>query len=155
MCVFSFDSSSNLTIYVGDDHEMADNPYGEGYNGGSVDSNNTRAGQVGEVQWSQRKANAVRAYYEWMPIRQVDLDDKLRIWRNFKVGKLLDLTMVDTRNYDRSITDLYYNTETIALHRNDENRTLTGEKQQAWLFDRLDESKDRGAHWHLLAQQVV
>jgi hypothetical protein len=32
---------------------------------------------------------SVRAYFEWMPIRQVDTDDKLRIWRSFKVGKLL------------------------------------------------------------------
>lgn len=53
-----------------DDHEIADNGYGDGYNGGSADSNNTRSGQVGNYQWSQRKANAVRAYYEWMPIRR-------------------------------------------------------------------------------------
>ena len=31
----------------------------------------------------------VRAYHEWMPIRQVNVDDKLRIWRNFQIGKLL------------------------------------------------------------------
>ncbi len=31
----------------------------------------------------------MRAYHEWMPIRQVDPDDKLRIWRNFQIGKLL------------------------------------------------------------------
>ncbi|KAG9380208.1 PhoD Phosphodiesterase-alkaline phosphatase D [Pyrenophora tritici-repentis] len=42
--------------------------------------------------------NAVRAYFEWMPIRQVDMDDNLRIWRNFKMGKLFDLIMLDTRN---------------------------------------------------------
>jgi alkaline phosphatase D len=48
--------------------------------------------------------NAVRAYFEWMPLRQVDLDDNLRIWRNFRLGNLLDLTMLDTRSYDRSIT---------------------------------------------------
>jgi alkaline phosphatase D len=41
-----------------------------------------------------------------MPIRQVATDDKLRIWRNFKIGKLAELTMADTRVYDRSITDL-------------------------------------------------
>jgi phosphodiesterase/alkaline phosphatase D-like protein len=42
-----------------------------------------------------------------MPIRQVDMDDNLRIWRNFEFGDLFDLIMLDTRNYDRSITDLY------------------------------------------------
>lgn len=43
------------------------------------------------MSFSQRKANAVRAYFEWMPIRQVDTDDKLRIWRSFKLGKLADM----------------------------------------------------------------
>lgn len=38
--------------------------------------------------------------------RQTDLDDGLRIWRSFKMGKLLDLIILDTRNYDRSITSL-------------------------------------------------
>jgi alkaline phosphatase D len=38
--------------------------------------------------------NAVRAYFEWMPIRQVDMDDNLRIWRSFSLGKLVDLVGV-------------------------------------------------------------
>jgi phosphodiesterase/alkaline phosphatase D-like protein len=38
--------------------------------------------------------------------RQTDLDDGLRVWRSFKMGKLLDLIVLDTRNYDRSITSL-------------------------------------------------
>jgi len=45
------------------------------------------------------------AHYRYR-IRQVDLDDNLRIWRNFKMGKLFDLIMLDTRNYDGSITSL-------------------------------------------------
>lgn len=39
--------------------------------------------------FTDRKLAAVRAYHEWMPIRQVDSDDRLRIWRNFQIGKLL------------------------------------------------------------------
>lgn len=34
------------------------------------------------------------------------MDDGLRIWRDFQMGSLFDLVMLDTRNYDRSITDL-------------------------------------------------
>lgn len=41
-----------------------------------------------------------------MDCSQTDLDDGLRIWRSFKMGKLLDLIILDTRNYDRSITSL-------------------------------------------------
>jgi alkaline phosphatase D len=39
--------------------------------------------------FTDRKLAGVRAYHEWMPIRQVDAGDKLRIWRNFQIGKLL------------------------------------------------------------------
>lgn len=37
-----------------------------------------------------------------MPIRQTDMDDGLRVWRSFQLGKLMDLVMLDTRLYDRS-----------------------------------------------------
>jgi len=43
------------------------------------------------------------AYFEWMPIRQVEMDDNLRIWCTFSIGALFDLIMLDTRHYDRSI----------------------------------------------------
>lgn len=36
------------------------------------------------------------------------MDDNLRIWKNFQLGTLMDLTMLDTRHYDRSTTNLYY-----------------------------------------------
>lgn len=34
------------------------------------------------------------------------MDDNLRVWRTFQMGNLLDLIILDTRNYDRSITSL-------------------------------------------------
>ena len=92
-------------IPVWDDHEVSDNTYRDG----ASELNNTEASFVkdGGVSVDQRKMNAVRAYWEWMPLRQVDLDDNLRIWRSFQLGQLLDIVMLDTRQYDRSITDLY------------------------------------------------
>jgi alkaline phosphatase D len=93
-----------------DDHEVADNAYRDGFAG----LNNTEASfeeiSLG-VSVDQRKMNAVRAYFEWMPIRQVDMDNNLRIWRSFSIGTLFDLIILDTRNYDRSVTDLYWNSE--------------------------------------------
>jgi alkaline phosphatase D len=91
-------------IATWDDHEVANNGYRDGFSA----MNNTEDSflRSGGVSVDQRKMNAVRAYFEWMPIRQVNMDDNLRIWRNFQMGTLLDLTMLDTRNYDRSITDL-------------------------------------------------
>ncbi|KAM0755248.1 hypothetical protein T439DRAFT_322289 [Meredithblackwellia eburnea MCA 4105] len=136
---------------VWDDHEVADNTWAHG----SADSNDTLQGQVGDYQFSARKANAVRAYFEWMPIRQVETDDKLRIWRSFKLGKLADMIMLDTRQYDRSITDLYYNTAEIEKHDLDADRSMTGSKQQKWFLDQMSSSQNRGAAWRLVMQQVV
>ena len=80
---------------VWDDHEVSDNTYRDG----ASELNNTEASFVedGGVSFDQRKMNAVRAYYEWMPIRQVDMDDNLRIWRSFQIGKLVDIILLDTR----------------------------------------------------------
>lgn len=87
-----------------DDHEVSNNVYRDGAS--AMNNTEETFNEFGGVSVDQLKMNAVRAYFEYQPIRQVALDDNLRIWRNFRLGKLVDLTMLDTRNYDRSITTL-------------------------------------------------
>jgi alkaline phosphatase D len=99
--------------------------------------------------------NAVRAYFEWMPIRQVEMDDNLRIWRNFEIGDLMDLIMLDTRNYDRSITDLYWNTDYIQAIKDDAGRSLMGSRQENWFYNKLTHSSKRGAAWRLVGNQIL
>ncbi|PPQ87973.1 hypothetical protein CVT25_001052 [Psilocybe cyanescens] len=150
--------------WITDDHEVADNSW----KAGTADSNDTTTGcafSPSGACFTDRKLAAVRAYHEWMPIRQVDPQDKLRIWRNFQIGKLLDLTMLDTRQYDRDLTDVYYNTakdQTLLTAFVDvntissfANRSLMGAAQEQWLFDTVSESEKRGAVWRVLGQQIV
>jgi alkaline phosphatase D len=119
--------------------------------------NNTEESFIesGGISVDQRKMNAVRAYFEWMPIRQVDMDDNLRIWRSFKMGNLLDLIMLDTRNYDRSITILDWNDEYVADIKDDAGRTLMGSHQENWFYNQLSASNDRGATWRLVGNQII
>ncbi|RYN90349.1 hypothetical protein AA0120_g6103 [Alternaria tenuissima] len=140
-------------IPVWDDHEVADNTYRDGMS----ELNNTEDSFLrdGGVSVDQRKMNAVRAYYEWMPIRQVDMDDNLRIWRSFSIGKLIDLMMLDTRQYDRSITDLYWNTDYVHDISNDAGRSLMGSRQENWFYRSLSESAERGATWRMVGSQIV
>ena len=140
-------------ITTWDDHEISNN----GYRDGSSGLNNTESSFIrdGRVSVDQRKMNAVRAYFEWMPIRQVNLDDNLRIWRNFQMGKLFDLVVLDTRNYDRSITDLNWNTDYVTSIRNDAGRSLMGSNQENWFYRTLSESKERGATWRIVGNQIV
>ncbi|CAG9983238.1 unnamed protein product [Clonostachys byssicola] len=137
-----------------DDHEIANNGYRDGYS----DLDNTEESFLNDgprISVDQRKMNAVRAYFEWMPIRQVDLDDNLRIWRNFKMGDLFDLIILDTRYYDRSIADGKESKDYIDLIRFDAGRSIMGSRQENWFFRQLSESQDRGAVWRVVGNQVM
>ncbi|KAM5534094.1 hypothetical protein V8D89_012275 [Ganoderma adspersum] len=141
--------------WITDDHEVAD----QAWKAGTADSNDTGLGcsfSPSGACFTDRKLAAVRAYHEWMPIRQVDPDDKLRIWRNFQIGKLLDLTMLDTRQYDRDITDNL--TKCVAVINSIAdvtNRSLMGTEQESWFYQTISESKARGATWRIIGQQIV
>ncbi|CAN8103461.1 unnamed protein product [Discula destructiva] len=147
-------ASTHAWITTWDDHEVSNN----GYRDGSSGLNNTEESFFNDgpgISVDQRKMNAVRAYFEWMPIRQTDLDDNLRVWRSFQMGKLLDLVVLDTRNYDRSITDLGWNQDYIPLISNDAGRTMMGSHQENWFYRQLSESSARGAAYRIVANQVV
>ncbi|KAI0636767.1 PhoD-like phosphatase-domain-containing protein [Trametes polyzona] len=139
--------------WITDDHEVAD----QAWKAGTADSNDIALGcsfSPSGACFTDRKLAAIRAYHEWMPIRQVDPDDKLRVWRNFQIGKLLDLTMLDTRQYDRDITDTrrFAVIDSIA---DEKSRSLMGATQEAWFYNTLLQSKKRGAIWRIVGQQIV
>jgi len=83
------------------------------------------------------------------------MDDNLRIWRSFSIGTLFDLIMLDTRDYDRSITDLYWNTDYIHQISNDAGRSMMGSRQENWFYNQLSASQARGATWRLIGSQTV
>ncbi|KAL8849425.1 MAG: hypothetical protein Q9221_005597 [Calogaya cf. arnoldii] len=97
--------------------------------------------------------NAVRAYFEWMPIRQVDLDDNLRIWRNFKMGKLMDF--IFPADVERLTRITGWNNNYIDLIRDDASRTLMGSNQENWFYRQLSESSSRGATWRVIGNQII
>ncbi|EPS41442.1 hypothetical protein H072_4661 [Dactylellina haptotyla CBS 200.50] len=140
-------------ISTWDDHEVADNTWRDGYS----KLNNTENSFIIDdpVSFDQRKTNAVRAYFEWMPLRQVDMDDNLRIWRSTSFGKLVDLTVLDTRQYDRSITDVNYIHDYISSIANEVSRSQMGPRQEAWFFNQLSDSHKRGATWRLVGSQTM
>ncbi|MCA9620371.1 MAG: alkaline phosphatase D family protein [Myxococcales bacterium] len=120
-------------ITVWDDHESANDSYTQGAENHDPSS---------EGEWSERKAQAQRAYFEWMPIRE-QADG--RIWRSFRYGDLVDLIMLDTRLWGRE----QQNTE---MPDSDPTRQLLGDDQEAWLDEQLTTST---ARWRLVGQQVM
>lgn len=71
------------------------------------------------------------------------------------MGKLLDLIMLDTRNYDRSITTLNWNDDYVALLKDDAGRTLMGSHQENWFYGQLSKSSERGATWRIVGNQII
>ncbi|KAF5649089.1 alkaline phosphatase [Fusarium tjaetaba] len=147
-------AQNSAWITTWDDHELADNAYRDGYVD-FFDKPNTFKGEGPKVATDARKANAVRAYFEWMPIRQTDMDDGLRVWRSFQLGKLMDLVMLDTRLYDRSKGVDYVNEKYIEKISDDPSRTLMGGRQENWFYRSLSESNDRNATWRVIGNQIV
>jgi alkaline phosphatase D len=124
-------------ITVWDDHEIADNAHREG----SLD----HEASLGD--WQTRKLSAIRAYYEWMPIRELPT----RLFRTFRFGTLLDLVMLDTRLHGRDRQVAADDHESAR----DPARSILGEDQTGWLLDFLSGSKEREATWRVVGQQVI
>ena len=127
-------------ITIWDDHESADNSYRDGA------ENHTEGA---EGSWGDRKAVATRAYFEWMPIREVQPGSTSKVFRKLSYGDLVDLVLLDTRLYGRSKQP---GGALAAPPAPDPARTLLGDEQAAWLEDQLATSK---ARWKLVAQQVM
>ncbi|MEM7704318.1 MAG: alkaline phosphatase D family protein [Pseudomonadota bacterium] len=70
-----------------DDHEVAN----DGWTGGAQNHG------AGEGPWSQRKAAAMRAYFEWMPVREPAGRPPDQLWRAAEIGDLATITMIETR----------------------------------------------------------
>ncbi len=119
-------------ITVWDDHEVAN----DAWTGGAENHN------PGEGDWFVRKAAAIQAYYEWMPIREG------RMYRTLSWGTLADLILLDTRleGRDQQVS------QPADPARNDPQRTLLGAPQEDWFLERLNRSQ---ADWRLVGQQVM
>ena len=130
-------------VVVWDDHEVADNAYGGG-------ARNHTPGREGD--WQARKAAAIQAYHEWMPIRSRAPDEFGRIYRTLRWGDLADIIMLDTRLFGRvALAADVCDAAAIA----DRRRSMLGAEQEAWLLNELAESRRRGARFRLIGQQVA
>ena len=135
-------------ITTWDDHETTNNSYRDGAQNHQPDT---------EGDWIVRKGQAVRAYFEWMPIRD-NADSRFdgpeqgllpegngRTYRRLAYGDLVDLILLDTRLAGRVEQN---GTTTVTPE-----QTILGEEQRAWLIDALSEAPR--AQWTVLAQQMT
>ncbi len=135
-------------ICVWDDHEFANDTYRDG-----AENHNSDQGP-----WSDRRRHAVRAYNEYMPVRTPPGAGD-RIFRSFELGDLADLIMLDTRLHGRSKQATFAAGQREISNQDpllaDPTRSLLGLDQEDWLNRELSASKQRGARWRVLGQQVM
>jgi alkaline phosphatase D len=130
-------------IAVWDDHEFANNAYMTG-------AENHTEGTEGT--FAARKAAALQAYHEWMPVRTVA--DKSIIYRSFDFGNLLSLHMLDTRliGREKQLPDDVLTTLAGQAAWMSPTRQLMGTTQTQWLQTAMAASQSK---WQVLGQQVV
>ncbi len=141
-------------ICVWDDHEVAN----DGWIGGAENHDPATEGR-----WADRKAAAMQAYFEYMPIRESRRGlGREAIFRSFEFGDLATLAMVETRLLARSKQVAFKgdapsaNDYAAALaERARPDRELLGPRQQQWLEGVLAASVKAGKPWQVLGNQVV
>jgi alkaline phosphatase D len=138
-------------IAVWDDHEVTNDTWKEG-----GENHNP-----GEGDFSERKAAAIQAYYEWIPIRETDPENRERIYRSFDFGDVASLHMLETRLIARdkqlSYTDYItatggFDSAAFVSDLTNPERGLLGDEQMAHLTAALSASR---ATWQVLGQQVL
>ena len=141
-------------ICVWDDHEVANDDWMHG-----AENHDPKT----EGDWDARKAAAMQAYFEWMPIRDPKPGQPwAAINRSFEFGDLATLVMVETRLLARShqvvskgeeITQAEYAPMLAERARTD--RELLGPAQLAWVEKTMATSVAAGKPWQVLGNQVV
>lgn len=139
-------------IVVWDDHEVCNDNYKTG-----AENHNE-----GEGDFFIRRAAAIQAYYEWLPIRPPYGEQHAEIYRSFDFGNLLSLYMLDTRLIGRdkqlaykNYRDNPQNTLDVARFSADlyhPQRSLLGQEQKKWLRQAVAKSTSQ---WQMLGQQVL
>lgn len=139
-------------ITVWDDHEVANDTWSDGAENHNED----------EGSFDDRKAAALQAYFEWLPIRPWSEGNNEEIYRSFSFGDLVDLHMMDTRVLARNKPLDYADyidptTQGIDSARfmadvTSTDRTMLGQEQLQWLQQTLLTATGK---WQVLGQQVL
>ncbi len=127
-------------LVVFDDHEVANNWADE----------TPESPQPG---FPERRAAALQAYYENMPLRSSaqPAGTSMQLYRRVRWGRLAMFHLLDTRQYrtDQPCNDKLPGN---CVERLDDAASLTGAEQERWLLEGFAQSS---ARWDLIAQQVL
>jgi len=135
-------------VAMWDDHESANNSWEGGADQHQPDS---------EGEWNTRKAAAMQAYREWMPISEEP-------WKTYTIGNLATLYRTEsrllgrTRQIDMGPALAAGDAAALAAFRDgpwqDDATTMLGSAQEVWLADAL-QSNARSTAWQLVGMGTI
>ena len=126
-------------IAVWDDHDLINGIWRDG----------ASAHDPSKGSFAARRAAAMQAYLEWLPIRLPDPQSPAKIYRRFDFGELATLHMLDARALGRDAQAS--RADHLAGATASPTRQMLGPEQSAWLDAGLQAST---ATWQLLGSQV-
>jgi alkaline phosphatase D len=134
-------------IVTWDDHEVTNDQWA----GGAENH------QAAEGDYAARRAQAHRAYDEWLPVRMAGtarLGDGTGLFRELTFGKLAQVTMLDLRTYRDEQVKASAPTPvpSLAAQVSDPERTITGRAQLEWLKQALRRARPQ---WKLVGNPVM
>lgn len=150
-------------IAIWDDHETANNAFATGAENHDPDE--------GEGDWITRRDAGLKAFYEWLPVR--DRADRTQRYGALRIGDLATLIFLETRLSARS-PELEWSSFPVepgadpddlevqaAIQRwredqvGDEERRLLGDDQFQFVTSALRQSVEAGHPWRVFANQVL
>jgi len=144
-------------IVLWDDHETANDPW----MGGATNH------QAGEGDWLTRRDASLRAFYEWLPIRNPQVGaNREEYWRHYKFGDLASLITLESRHTGRSkqidinnyLDDIKTKTDSqvfIDKVVGAADRKILSDKMEQFLADELAESVRTNRRWRIIGNQSV
>lgn len=133
-------------VNIWDDHEFANDAFADT----SAYHNPATQGP-----WAVRKANAIRVYKEWIPMREDTAKFDIINWEQ-KIGNLANIIYTEDRIHKKDVNtpqqglDLITNKDNLQYDTPD--KPMHSPRQMDWIVDHV---KNTAATWKILANQVV
>jgi len=153
--------AAHTFIACWDDHESANNPWTDG-------AQNHQPANEGE--WQARREASVRAYFEWMPVREPEWlgrpgATRMQFWRSYSFGDLASLTTLETRHTARgqqvdyaALLEQGADADSVARFRRDvleaPGRRMISPECEADLARSLEQSVASKQPWRLIGNAI-
>ena len=153
--------AAHTLIACWDDHESANNPWTGGAENHQPET---------EGDWKTRRAASIRAYFEWMPVREPEWlkhkgRSRMQFWRSYSFGDLATLCTIETRHTARArqidymqYADSLKSMEDVARFRREvlgePGRRMLAPELEADLTADLARSVKGGQPWRLIGNPM-